>query len=196
MKLDIVITGVGGQGAVLASRVIAQTAMRKGFAVRTSETIGMAQREGPVVSHVRIGDSLDGALIPDRGADILLSFELAESVRGLQKLKPGGVIIANTAKVVPVSVALGISTYAEKEILAALEQAAGKLVLVDAAKEAKKAGNPKTVNVVLLGVLSSLPDLPFTPADLLASILESVPEKVKEVNRQAFLIGSETAEVS
>ncbi len=196
MKLDIVITGVGGQGAVLASRVIAQTAMAKGYQVRTSETIGMAQREGPVISHVRIGDDLTGALIPDRGADILLSFELAETARGLSKLKPEGTIIANTAQIFPVSVPLGISSYQTETILAALQRPQGKTILLDASRAALEAGNAKTVNVVLLGVLAGMSGLPFTAEDLLASILKQVPEKVREVNRKAFEIGQRLAEVS
>ncbi|MDI6812761.1 MAG: indolepyruvate oxidoreductase subunit beta [Desulfitobacteriaceae bacterium] len=186
MKLDIVIAGVGGQGSVLASRVIAQAAMAAGWEVRTTETIGMAQREGSVVSHVRIGSQLYGALVPDQQADILFGLELAETARALMKLKPGGVIIANQGKVVPASVSLGLSHYAEEPIRESLYQKTKRVMLVDADALAMEAGNSKTVNVVLLGVLSALAGLPFRRDDLLQVILESVPKKAVAMNQEAF----------
>lgn len=194
MKLDIVITGVGGQGIVLASRVLAAAAMHQGFEVRTSETIGMAQREGSVVSHVRIGTNLYGALVPDHSADILLSFELAETARGLVKLKPGGLLLANTGKVVPVSVPLGLSTYEEDKIKASLAQKTKRVYLLDATDTAVKAGSPKTINVVLLGALAAVAQLPFSSDELLKIVLASVPQKALEVNRQAFDLGRRLAE--
>ena len=191
MKLDLVIAGVGGQGSVLVSRVIAQAALSQGYEVRTSETIGMAQREGSVVSHIRIGTGLAGALVPDHKADILLSFELAETVRGLNKLKPGGLIIANTGKVIPTSVSLGLSSYHEEPIRASLFQKTERVCLLDANALALQAGSLKTVNVVLLGVLATLEGLPFSADNLLAAVLELVPAKAVEMNRQAFQIGKE-----
>lgn len=189
MKLDVVIAGVGGQGSVLASRVIAQAAMANGWEVRTTETIGMAQREGSVVSHVRIGSKLYGALVPDQQADILFGLELAETARALNKLKPGGVIVANHGKVVPASVSLGLSHYDEEPIRESLYRKTNRVVLADADRLAKEAGSIKAVNVVLLGVLSALPELPFQPDDLLERILESVPQKAVAINQEAFRLG-------
>ncbi|HWJ02665.1 MAG TPA: indolepyruvate oxidoreductase subunit beta [Verrucomicrobiae bacterium] len=196
MSFDMVITGVGGQGSVLASRAIALTAMQKGYQVRTSETIGMAQREGSVISNVRVGGGLYGAIIPDNKADILMSFELAETARGIGKLKPGGVIIVNRSKIIPVSVPLGISVYDEGKIIAALKAKADKVILLDATQGAVAAGSAKTVNVVLMGVLSTLKDLPFTRDELLSGILELIPQRARDANIRAFEIGCTLAEVS
>ncbi|HEY8910946.1 MAG TPA: indolepyruvate oxidoreductase subunit beta [Desulfosporosinus sp.] len=193
MKLDVVITGVGGQGTILTSRVIAQMAMVKGFEVRTSETIGMAQREGSVVSHVRIGRDLTGALIPDGKADILISLELAETVKGLAKLKAGGLILANTAKIIPTSVPLGLSQYQGEEIMAFINQASAKICFFDATKVALQAGNYKTVNVVFLGVLSTIDGLPFRVEEYLQAIEGILPPKVQAVNKKAFYLGRELA---
>lgn len=193
MKLDVVITGVGGQGTILTSRVIAQMAMTKGFEVRTSETIGMAQREGTVVSHVRIGKDLTGALIPDGKADVLISLELAETVRGLTKLKPGGLVLANTAKIIPTSVPLGLSQYQGEEIMDFINQASAEIRFFDATQVALEAGNYKTVNVVFLGVLSTINEIPFSAEDYLQAILEILPMKVQEVNTKAFYLGRELA---
>lgn len=193
MKLDIVINGVGGQGVVLASRVIAQTAMQNGWQVRTSETLGMAQREGSVTSHVRIGTELFGALIPNRTADILLGFELAETVRGLRKLKPGGKIIANSAKIVPVAANLGKTAYRDKEILDYLQNASNDLLLFDAHAVATEAGHYKAVNMVLLGALAAQ-DLPFDGNELLKTALEVLPAKLHQINAKAFQLGKEIGE--
>lgn len=193
MKLDVVITGVGGQGTILTSRVIAQMAMTKGFEVRTSETIGMAQREGAVVSHVRIGKDLTGALIPDGKADVLISLELAETVRGLTKLKAGGLVLANTAKIIPTSVPLGLSQYQGEEIMDFINQTSAEIRFFDATQVALEAGNYKTVNVVFLGVLSTINEIPFSAEDYLQAILEILPMKVQEVNTKAFYLGRELA---
>jgi indolepyruvate ferredoxin oxidoreductase beta subunit len=193
--MDIVINGVGGQGVVLASRVIAQTALKNGLEVRTSETIGMAQREGSVVSHVRLGKELFGAIIPDKQADILLSFELAETLRGLKKLKSDGYIIANLAKVIPVSVNLGDSSYEYEEILNYLKGNSDRLKLLDAQKLALEAGNYKSVNMVLLGVLSKMNLLPFEGDELLSTALKMLPKRLHEINKKAFLLGKKEGEI-
>lgn len=196
MKLDIVISGVGGQGSVLASRALALAAMSKGLAVRTSEVIGMAQREGPVTSHVRMSDELHGAIIPDRGADFLLGFELAETVRALDKLKPGGTIIASSSTIVPVSVQLGISNYNQADYIKHLEESAGRAVFIDLAEISSRAGSLKTGNVVMLGALSTFHELPFEPEQLLQAVLNSVPDRLRDVNRSAFELGRQAMEVA
>jgi indolepyruvate ferredoxin oxidoreductase beta subunit len=196
MKLDIVISGVGGQGSVLASRALALAAMSSGLAVRTSEVIGMAQREGPVTSHVRMGNELYGAIIPDREADFLLGFELAETVRALDKLKPGGTIITSFSTIMPVSVQLGISKYDSKVYKEYLEEKAGRIVFLDLTEISGRAGSTKTGNVVMLGALSTVPGLPFQPEQLLESVVNSVPDKLKDMNRRAFELGRQAMEVA
>lgn len=196
MRLDIVIAGVGGQGTVLASRVLAQAALDAGLPVRTSETIGMAQREGTVTSHVRIGEkgeALYGALIPDKGADIMLGFELAETVRWLYKLKDGGRVFANCARIVPVSVAAGRSVYATEELNSYLHQQAGQLMLFDAGELAVTAGNFRATNTVMLGALSTVEELPFSHQQLLAAVLAMIPAKLRDVNEAAFALGRKAA---
>ncbi|TEB05353.1 indolepyruvate oxidoreductase subunit beta [Pelotomaculum schinkii] len=196
MKLDIVISGVGGQGSVLASRALAGAGMGLGLDVRTSEIIGMAQREGSVTSQVRIGEQLFGATIPDHEADILLGFELAETIRALPKLKPGGVIIASSSAIVPVSVQLGISSYDREAMRRYLREQPGKVVLLDLDELAKSAGNIKTGNVIILGALSTLPGLPFEPEQLQQAVLNLIPEKLQNTNKRAFEVGRRAMEVA
>lgn len=195
MRLDIVIAGVGGQGTVLASRVLAETAMEAGLPVRTSETIGMAQREGTVTSQVRIGEPLTGALIPDGSADILIGFELAETVRLLPKLKKGGIVLANTATIIPVSVAGGRSTYDVEVLTNFLKENVEKLTLFNATELAIQAGNYRAANTVFLGALSTLTELPFDAGKLLQTVLDTVPAKVKDTNNKAFQLGRKAMEV-
>lgn len=196
MRTDIVIAGVGGQGTVLASRVIAMAAMEAGLPVRTSETLGMAQREGTVTSHVRLGEPLHGALIPDGGADIMLGFELAETVRWLHKLKPGGTLLANRSKIIPVSVASGRSVYDEEALLKYLPDKVDNLVLFDATQLATQAGSYKATNTVLLGALSALPAIPMTGDQLLNAVLSMIPAKLRDINIQAFELGRKATEVA
>lgn len=195
MRLDIVIAGVGGQGTVLASRVLAQTAMEAGMPVRTSETIGMAQREGTVTSQVRIGEPLTGALIPDGTADILIGFELAETVRLLPKLKKGGIVLANTATIIPVSVTGGSSTYDVDGLTNFLKANVENLTLFNATELAIQAGNYRATNTVFLGALSNLKELPFASDKLLQTVLDTVPAKVKDINNKAFQLGRKAMEV-
>lgn len=199
MSLDIVIAGVGGQGTVLASRVIAQAALNAGLPVRTSETIGMAQREGTVTSNVRIGDQgvefFKGAIIPEKEADVLIGFELAETVRSFNKLTPDGRIFANTEAIIPVSVTSGRSSYDIEGLKDFLMKRAVKPVLFNATALAVQAGNFKATNTVLLGAFSTLENLPFTSDELLQALVEVIPKKLEEVNRKAFELGRKAVEV-
>lgn len=194
-RLDIVICGVGGQGSVLAAHTLARAAIGRGLPVRTSEVIGMAQREGPVTGHVRLGAGIHGPIIPDGRADFLLGLELAEAVRGLDKLRPGGTALVSQTAIVPVTVRLGLSAYDPQALTEHLKRAVagreGRLYLLDTSALARAAGHPRAANAALLGAFSQLPGLPFTPADLLASLLEQLPEKLHTVNRQAFQAGCE-----
>ncbi|MFZ5898758.1 MAG: indolepyruvate oxidoreductase subunit beta [Bacillota bacterium] len=195
MKFDIVLAGVGGQGNILASRVLARAALSKGLQVRTSESIGMAQREGPVTSHVRMGTQLYGAIIPNRQADLIIGLELAETVRALPKLKPNGVVVASTLCIEPVTVMLGQSSYDREGLLAYLKQRVADVVLVDADGLARQAGNVRAANSVLLGVVAALPGLlPFAGEVLEQALLNTVKPKLREVNSRAFALGRQALE--
>lgn len=191
--MDIIMCGVGGQGTVLASRVVGETAIAQGYEVRTSEIIGMAQREGPVVSQVRIGNELEGPLIPDAAADYLLGFELAEAVRNLDKLQTQGQALVNTAMIVPPTVYLGISSYNQEELIAYLKKQVPGIVLINARQMAEQAGNSKALSAVMLGAFSALcPDIDENR--LLEELLSRLPKKVHEVNTRAFNRGREYVE--
>lgn len=191
--MDIIMCGVGGQGTVLASRVVGETAIKQGYEVRTSEIIGMAQREGPVVSQVRIGTKLHGPLIPDISADYLLGFELAEAVRNLDKLNGKGRALVNTHMVVPPTVYLGISNYPEEQLIDYLKEQTSGLILINANELAAQAGSSKAVSAVMLGAFATLcPDIDETM--LLKELLARLPERVQEINTRAFRLGKEFVE--
>lgn len=192
MSFDIIIAGVGGQGTVLASRMLAQAAMEQGLAVRTAENIGMAQREGSVQSHVRIGQLDYGPLIPEGQADLLIAFEPAEAARSLSILKPQGTALINQATVVPVTVSLGQSKYPEEAIVEHIRHRVPSAKFIPAADLATAAGNFRTANVVMLGAVAGLGIMPFSAEALLQTMLSMVPEKVRDVNRKAFEAGMES----
>ncbi len=189
MEYNVMITGVGGQGSVLASRIVANAAMFAGYEVRTSDTIGMAQRGGSVISHVRFGDCIASPLIANGNVDILLGFELAEAVRGLKMLKPDGMAVVNEQVIVPPSVYAGISEYHEAEIKDFLEATVPHLHLFNAVQIARQAGHWKSTNIVLIGALSQIEDFPLNSDQLLESIIQTVPAKMKELNERAFRMG-------
>lgn len=195
MKLDVIISGVGGQGNVLASRILAQTAMEAGYPVRTSEAIGMAQREGVVMSQVRMGDEVYSPIIPDGEADVLLGMELAETVRVLPKLKIKCTIISNTNCIIPVSTTLGLGSYDKNGLVNYLKEQVNNLYFLNATDLAKQAGTHKAANVVLLGSLAALELLPFTTQQLLDTIIKVVPPKLKDINKRAFELGYQALEV-
>ena len=190
-KLDIVIAGVGGQGTILASRVLAQTALNVGLTARTSETIGMAQRGGSVQSHVRIGADDFGPLIGHHQADILLGFEPAEAQRSCSLIKSTGFSLVNIYPIRPVTVASGGSSYPLAEIQKYLRELPLKMIFIDAFNLATVAGSFKAINSVMLGALSSSGLLPFPKAELKRVLLEMVPERAKNINERAFERGSE-----
>lgn len=189
MTFDIIIAGVGGQGTVLASRMLAQAAVDSGLFARTAENIGMAQREGSVQSHVRIGRRDFGPLIPEGGADLMIAFEPAEAVRSLPLLKKGGTALVNRVPIEPVTVALGRSSYDKEGIIAYLKNKTPNLRLFSASGLADEAGNLKTANVVMLGAAAGLEVLPFSADVLLKTLLKSLPERLREVNEKAFELG-------
>ena len=186
MKFDILIAGVGGQGVVLASRMLALAAVKAGFHVSTAETIGMSQREGSVSSHIRIGDKTSGSLIPIGQADLLLGFEPAETVRNLPYLRKGGRILVNTHAIPPASRPPGSPEYDPMALLSFLNAHCPDLICFNFTKLAEEAGTYKVANIAMLGAALGIGVLPF-PEDTLQTILDTeIPEKHRAVNMAAF----------
>ena len=154
MSKNIIICGVGGQGTVLAAKVLSQAAISNGERVLSAETIGMAQRGGSVVSHVRIGEDVFSPLVPQGQADVLIAFEAAEAVRNIAFLKQGGSVIVNKKVVQPVTASLNGKAFDENEMISYLEKVAGNVIAVDTDQACKDLGSSKVVNMVLLGAAS------------------------------------------
>lgn len=154
MSKNIIICGVGGQGTVLAAKVLSQAAISNGERVLSAETIGMAQRGGSVVSHVRIGEDVYSPLVPQGQADVLIAFEAAEAVRNIAFLKQGGSVIVNKKVVQPVTASLSGKTFDENEMISYLEKVAGNVIAVDTDQACRDLGSSKVVNMVLLGAAS------------------------------------------
>ena len=151
MAKNILICGVGGQGTVLAAKVLSQAAISGGEHVLSAETIGMAQRGGSVTSHVRIGEDIYSPLIPKGQADIIISFEAAEAARNADYLKKGGMIIVNKKVVQPTTASLTGKTFSEDTMIEYLNQVADKVISVDTDQACNELGSSKVVNMVLLG---------------------------------------------
>ena len=185
MTRNIMIVGVGGQGTLLASRILGNTVINEGYDVKVSEVHGMSQRGGSVVTYVKYGEKVYSPII-DRGeADIILAFEMLEAYRALPYLKKGGKIIVNDQSIDPMPVIIGAMEYPEN-IKGKLEDKID-LLTVDALKYAKEAGNAKAVNVVLIGVMAKLTDIPYE--NWIETIKTTVPPKFLDVNLKAFELG-------
>ena len=185
MTKNIMIVGVGGQGTLLASRILGNTVIKEGFDVKVSEVHGMSQRGGSVVTYVKYGEKVYSPIIDKGEADIILAFELLEGYRALPFLKKGGKIIVNTQKIDPMPVITGASSYPVD-----IETKLGKeadLTTLDALSLAKTAGNIKAVNVVLIGVMAKQTDIAYEK--WVEVIKETVPAKFLEVNLKAFDVG-------
>ena len=185
MTKNIMIVGVGGQGTLLASRILGNTVINEGYDVKVSEVHGMSQRGGSVVTYVKYGDKVYSPII-DRGeADIILAFEMLEAYRALPYLKKGGKIIVNGQEIDPMPVITGAAQYPEK----IEEKIASKadLKVIDALSLAKEAGNIKAVNVVLIGLMAKSTDIPYEK--WVETLKTTVPEKFLEVNLKAFELG-------
>ena len=188
MDKDILLCGVGGQGTVLASKLIATAAMAKGHTVHSAETIGMAQRGGSVTSHIRIGDKASSPLIPRGNADILIGFEPAEAVRNLSYLKKDGIVIVNTVPVRPTTESLQPTGYDGAEMISYLKRRC-TCITVDANALCKPLGSSKFFNVVVLGVLTASGRLDIDAETMKEEIRKHVPERFAEINLKAFEIG-------
>lgn len=188
--INFLLAGVGGQGTLLASDIVAEVGLRIGLDAKKSEVHGMAQRGGAVVSHVRWGEKVASPLIEKGKVDYFVAQETLEALRWIEYLRPGGTVILNKQNLPPTSTVFGQDVYPDEEkTLAALGEVAGKILYLDAVKVAEELGNRRTANSVLLGALSAL--LNLDSQDWLAVIEEKVPQRHKEVNRKAFIAGRE-----
>ena len=192
-KINLLFVGVGGQGVLTASDIAAQVGLDLGLDAKKSEVHGFSQRGGVVESHVRWATRVGSPTSEKGTVDVLLAFELMEAVRWLDWLKPGGTVIVNRQQIVPMSVSVGNATYPDTEtLLAALEQRADTVIVVDALPLAEQAGNPRTANTVMLAALSTLLDT--DPAIWETAILRRVPAKYADVNKVAFRLGQAAAQ--
>lgn len=192
MNKDILICGVGGQGTVLASKIIAAAAMEEGSHVHSAETIGMAQRGGSVTSHVRIGGEAYSPMIPFGGADMLLAFEPGEAVRNLRYLKKGGIAVVNTSAVKPVTESLKETGYDGSEMTAYLKEKCS-CIFVNAEEVCRPFGSTKFFNIIMLGVAAGSGHLGLEKDTLLKQIEQRVPSRFLDVNLRAFQTGIEIA---
>ncbi len=191
MTKNVLLCGVGGQGTVLASRLIALAAMEKGMEARGAETIGMAQRGGSVVSHVRIGQDISSPLIPHKGADVLIGFEPAEAVRCLPYLRKGGCAVVCPSPIRPVTASLSGGGYTGLEMMDYLKRTVENLVVVDGNAICAACGSVKVLNVALLGAAVASGRTGLTLEEMEQAIRVRVPEKFKEMNLKALRMGAE-----
>ncbi len=185
MTKSIMIVGVGGQGTLLASRILGNTVINEGYDVKVSEVHGMSQRGGSVVTYVKFGEKVFSPIIDMGEADIILAFEQLEAYRAVPFLKKGGKMIANNQKINPMPVITGAMEYPEN-IMDKIRNDVD-LVEVDALSLAKEAGNIKAVNVVLIGVMAKSTDIAYEK--WVETIKNTVPEKFLDVNLKAFDLG-------
>ncbi|ABR55223.1 Indolepyruvate ferredoxin oxidoreductase [Methanococcus vannielii SB] len=188
MSFNVLICGVGGQGIVLASRLVAVTAMNEGYTVNTAETIGMSQREGSVVSHVRFGNEIKGSLIPEGFVDVIVGFEPSEVLRNIKYLKKGGKIIMNSKGIFPVSKS---NNYKPEKIIEYIIENFNGTICMDFTKFAEELGNSKSLNVIMLGALFYADFIPISFEKFLETVKNEIPEKYLSLNISAAKKGAE-----
>ncbi len=193
MNSNIILAGVGGQGTVLASKLIALTAQNRGQHVRTAETIGMAQRGGCVVSHVRYGDEVFSPMVPKHEADVLIGFEPAEAVRCLPYLKDGGVVVVSVKAVKPVTASLSGSDYDGTEAVDYLKKHVKKLIVVDGDAICAECGSSKVLNVALLGAAAASGMLGIAVLELEQAVRERLDKRFVDMNLKALTAGARAA---
>ena len=185
---NIMIVGVGGQGSLLASKLLGRLLLTKGYDIKVSEVHGMSQRGGSVVTYVRFGDKVYSPVIDKGEADYIVSFELLEAARWTEYLKPGGKIVVNTQQINPMPVITGAAAY-PADLVNKMLEAGIQVDAFDALSLAEQAGSAKAVNIVLMGHLSR--NFDFTLEEWLEAIEKSVPAKFLEMNKKAFILGRE-----
>ncbi len=184
---NIMIVGVGGQGTLLASKMLGYVLLNRGYDVKVSEVHGMSQRGGSVVTYVRYGDKVCSPVIDKGEADLILSFEQLEAARWLEYLKPTGQIITNTQKMEPMPVITGAAIYPEN-LVEKMRAAGASVIAEDFLSLAMEAGSSRAVNIVLMGKLAAcFPEIPLE--DWQEALEKNVPPKFLELNRKAFEMG-------
>lgn len=183
---NVMIVGVGGQGSLLASKLLGRLLLSEGLDVKVSEVHGMSQRGGSVVTYVRYGEHVYSPVIDEEGADFIVSFELLEAARWLPYLKKDGVIVTNTQQIDPMPVITGNATYPE-DLVRKMKETGARVDALNCLELAEKAGSAKAVNLVLMGRLSHYFDLEDEKWQ--KAIEESVPPRFLEMNRKAFELG-------
>jgi indolepyruvate ferredoxin oxidoreductase beta subunit len=192
-EFNIVLAGVGGQGTLLAAEIIGAAAVIEGLNVRVSEIHGMAQRGGAVVSNVRIGEGALASTVLEGQADVLLGFEPLETVRNLRSASEKTLVIMNTQRIPPTELASKGTAYPTvEEVLAKIHVFTSRVIAVEAAKLARKAGSRLTQNSVLLGALADAEGFPVRAESLVEALRELVPKKHVEVNVRAFELGRDS----
>lgn len=182
---NIMIVGVGGQGTLLTSRVLGGVMLQAGYDVKVSEVHGMAQRGGSVVTFVRFGEKVAEPVVEEGQADVLIAFEKLEAMRYAHYLKKDGVLILNDQRIDPIPVIIGAAKY-PSNIIESLEETYN-VIKVDAVEEARKLGNTKTFNIIVLGIAARC--MEFTKEEWLKVIEDTVPKKTIEINKKAFEVG-------
>lgn len=186
MSKNIVLCGVGGQGTILASKLISAAAMAKNLQVHSAETIGMAQRGGSVFSHIRIGEDAQCPMIAAGTADIILGFEPGEAVRMLPYLKKDGLVVVSQRPVMPVTAALAGTNYNGSEMTDYLQGCVMNVLLVDTEKACRELGSAKIVNLLLLGAAAASGQLGLDIEDIRQAVVKKVPQKFHELNFRAL----------
>jgi indolepyruvate ferredoxin oxidoreductase, beta subunit len=193
MKLDLIFTGVGGQGVVVLSDIFCDAALIDGFDVAKAEIHGMAQRGGSISAHVRIGDKVLSPLIERGKSDVIVGFEVLETTRSLPMLKPKGSVVVNTKYIPPNSV-LGAAPkpLTSESLIALIREKALNVYEVDGIGIAAKLSNLMVVNTILLGAVSALPEIPIKQESFQQAISGRLKEKFIKLNLQAFQLGRES----
>jgi indolepyruvate ferredoxin oxidoreductase, beta subunit len=187
--INVLFVGVGGQGVIVASQILGEVLLKAGFDVKRSEVHGMAQRGGSVVSQVRFGTKVFSPLIKKGEGDFLVSFEMLETLRYLDYLKPSSFVLVNNQKILPPSVSMGLEDY-PTDIPARLKEKFKNFILIEGIALAQQAGNPKALNVVFLGALSRY--LNLEEKMWVKTIQEQFPQALREVNKKGFYLGRES----
>ena len=186
MTKNVMIVGVGGQGSLLASKLLGYLLLNEGYDVKVSEVHGMSQRGGSVVTYVRFGEKVYSPVIDKGEADFIVSFEKLEAARYVEYLKKGGRIVVNTQEIDPMPVITGAASYPEN-LIEKMEAEGIAVDAMDCLSLAEQAGSAKAVNLVLMGRLSRYFDIP--EEKWISAIEKCVPEKFVEMNKRAFALG-------
>jgi indolepyruvate ferredoxin oxidoreductase beta subunit len=192
VKLDIVFSGVGGQGVVVLSDIFCEAAMLDGFDVAKAEIHGMAQRGGSIVAYARIGDKVEAPLIETGKADAIVGFEILETARAMPMLKPNGTVIVNMKLIQPSSFPKGVKPKTAQELIGLIQARALKVHQIDGNGIAQKVGNNLVVNTVLLGALSALSGIPVKRESFEKAMASRLKERFLNVNLKAFELGRES----